>query len=244
VHTWRKNRGFTLVELLVVIGIIALLIGLLLPAIVGARRAAQKTECMTNMRKLTSAWEQYYNAHHGVMTPSGFANWSDVRDENETLARSWIGDGTETQQIRRGSLWPYVRSMRVYKCPADSSERLRSYAANAYVNGVQTSLSTEPGWNVDKWGRSPQRIEELRNTSETLWLIEESAPGLYGFFIPPTGETWQNIPAAFHREGLNLSFADGHVEYYRFADGKKAGLADLKQFQAWIGVNLARYRAK
>jgi prepilin-type N-terminal cleavage/methylation domain-containing protein/prepilin-type processing-associated H-X9-DG protein len=60
----RKRRGFTLVELLVVISIIALLISLLLPALRQARSSAKAIQCLSNMRQIGLAFQQYANNYH------------------------------------------------------------------------------------------------------------------------------------------------------------------------------------
>src|SRR5688572_9482102 len=60
-----QRRAFTLVELLVVIGIIALLISILIPTLGRARDQAQRTKCMANLKSLTEAWVQYANDHKG-----------------------------------------------------------------------------------------------------------------------------------------------------------------------------------
>lgn len=64
-----SGRGFTLVELLVVIGIIALLISILLPALSSVRKHANSLKCMTNLRSFGQAWQQYCNTNRGTCVP-------------------------------------------------------------------------------------------------------------------------------------------------------------------------------
>jgi prepilin-type N-terminal cleavage/methylation domain-containing protein/prepilin-type processing-associated H-X9-DG protein len=90
-----RSRGFTLVELLVVIGIIALLIGILLPALSKARKAAQETVCMSNMHQWAVGFQIYADSNKGALpddAPDGFS--SPIVDNaaakaDPTVTRTW-----------------------------------------------------------------------------------------------------------------------------------------------------------
>src|SRR5258708_25039029 len=86
----KKSRGFTLVELLVVIGIIALLIGILLPVMSKARQNANAIKCASNMHQLAMMWMNYAQQNRGV-SPPGLPPMYPAPAKN----LYWVGNGEQ-----------------------------------------------------------------------------------------------------------------------------------------------------
>src|SRR5689334_9718292 len=107
--------GFTLAELLVVIGIIAVLMSLLIPALAGARRQGQLVCCMSNMRQLATAFKIYETDNKGRRPPylGGTGEyWTKDQYLGNILARNGIVKGA------------------VFTCPRDADDSRLSYSMN------------------------------------------------------------------------------------------------------------------
>jgi prepilin-type N-terminal cleavage/methylation domain-containing protein len=235
----RKAHAFTLVELLVVIGIIALLIAMLMPALQRARDQANRTQCMSNIRQLTVGWLQYATEHKFRIMGSN----------TQTPAQGdWVvGDsyGNTEKSIEEGLLYPYLKSTKVYKCPGDTGFHVWTYSCSNFMNG-------EDGGGTLKVVKS---LNQVKHSSETFVFTEENdyradATGYNrnSFMVLPIPSlTWIDFPANFHK-GCTVSFVDGHAIYFPFSDPRTALIRapnttmsapapDLLDFQKWSGTN-------
>ena len=190
------SAAFTLVEMLVVVGLIAALAALMLPALAKAREAANRAVCLSNLRQLTAAWIMYADEHRGLMISP------------DTDVGCWVGFPDTRDGITEGQLYPYVNDPGVYKCPSDQWHQWRSYSASEYLNGY--------GY----YGPHARKVAEVRDSSHVMVFIEELDPRGFnwGSFVIEDPYLWEDFPATWHDRGACLSFVDGHAEYWQWVD--------------------------
>jgi prepilin-type N-terminal cleavage/methylation domain-containing protein len=183
-----RRRGFTLVELLVVIAVIALLIGLLLPAVQKAREAAARTQCLNNLKQLGLAAIHYADDHAAHLPPF-----------------TYTPPGAESPGVSWGVLiLPYIEQDAAYKTwnlnlsYYDQSSQARLNLLDIYFCPSRRAADTSPTASISgdegckKWVYSPPGPgEDCGTWTCTQWAVQ--TPGALGDYAGSIGADWSEF---------------------------------------------------
>jgi len=214
----RKQKAFTLIELLVVIAVIAILMAILMPALHRAREGGKRMVCLSNLKQLTLAWNMYADENEDKLVngATGFSDrnmsWGDHRNE-----LSWIDTfdnsnwDVQIDGIRRGALWPYIKNEDMYRCPTGRRGQALTYSIMFSMNAVN-----HPWVQGVKGAHVKKRTEIIPNLAQRLVFIDEGFMTSDAYAVYYHQETWFDDAPVRHGDGATLSFADGHVEHWRW----------------------------
>ena len=232
------RRGITLVELIVVSGIVGVLVGLVVPAVTGALNLANQTVCASNLRQLGHAMQLYLKDHDGEFfrlrtTEADGVLWYFGFEASSSPA---LGEGNRVLDRTRGKLYPYLQaSEAVEVCPAVpfGGPYKPKYKGLGWTYGINYNLSSHNSSGNYGWIR-PVDATRTAIFADAAYVNTHQAPASAR---KPMVEDWYYVQKGCryvqfrHLGRANVLFADWHVE----AVGPAAGSFDPRLPEARIG---------
>jgi prepilin-type N-terminal cleavage/methylation domain-containing protein/prepilin-type processing-associated H-X9-DG protein len=255
VHKQERNAcGFTLVELLVVISIIALLLAILMPSLQKAREQAKTVVCLSNVKQLGLSWVVYTEDNGGKIVGGwtgianpltgdtanvqsgqgqmGWVDWHGTGAGNTSYAAGQEKD--QIDDIKNGALYPYTKTIKIYRCPSMTKDQMRSYTIINSMNGWNGVVSyLEPRWPGITDQLMIKRMIQLRKPSDMAVFIDEGIVSVSGWAIYYDKPQWWDYPPLRHGNGTVLGYADGHSSSVIYRDKRTIEFAKLLVTGEW-----------
>jgi prepilin-type N-terminal cleavage/methylation domain-containing protein/prepilin-type processing-associated H-X9-DG protein len=238
------SRGFTLIELLVVIAIIAVLMGILMPALNRVREQGKRATCLSNLKQLTMSWIMYADDNDDKIVNGDSGEYGQAANNGPYwVQRDWTSGMTKEQRqqaILDGALWPFIKDLKIYKCPSVERKTMDYY--NQMSPPVRT-YSISDSMNCKAWAPEMgttiiQRRMAIKNGAMRAVFLDDGGTcpsALGGWTVWATKWSWWDPPPVRHGDGTTFSFADGHSEYHKWKDPRTLEFGKRIPLQANTG---------
>lgn len=218
-HATSRSNAFTLVELLVVIGIIALLIAMIMPALAVARDSAKRVQCLSNLRQMVIAANAYAVTYRGSYPIAYYTASEGTTIYNYSWDMTIISSPAQPTQIVPGILWQGRGTLQIQQCPAYEK---RTTSVDPYT-GYNYNTSYIGHGQFERIV-APTKMSAVRKPSETVIFGDGQYAGgankyMRAPFPNPADQLfvgrWAGTQGFRHRRMTNVAFCDGHAETFR-----------------------------
>lgn len=223
------RRGFTLIEILVVMAIIIILASILFPIFARARENARRSSCQSNLKQIglgilqyTQDYDEWYPpAFDGTFTPKVYNPQNTPGMPGQIYANGGGIDRISWMDM----IFPYVKNVQIFQCPSQptpdrpyDSKHVFRYRASSY--GYNGAIS---GYDADHFGRGGGnrniaiRLSMVRRPAEVAMVVDllhsyNTENIAYYIALTPEGN---NPDVSPHFNGANIAYADGHVKWMK-----------------------------
>jgi len=234
----QTTKAFTLIELLVVITIIALLAAMLLPTLATAKKKAQETYCINNMKMFNLGLRMYADDYRNNFLPmqngttvyqaGGFYLPPTLDSGYNDFAGATYAAALESaiEALTNSLVFPYVKNVQIFLCPGDTRIHLEPGKGFAYCTYSKTqNYGGEAYTSYWGCGATSSKDSDVAAPAQTFSIVEDTdwrgvndGTWVVNWTLANQSFTWED-PAAMYHGNVNIwGYIDGHVASHKWAD--------------------------